>query len=252
MDHRSIYNGNNLPMPLEGGDLEVATTPKQYYSDTTAGGHYYQPYPGQIPPSSPANNFSSETKEDRILGLKPRTLLLITTSLLILVISAVALVAALLGSKIAKLESNSSSSGSNLPINSGDNSGSSPTTSSSSPPTTTTSSAPATFTTNIAVPGYRYIGCYIDDNDRILPEHEVDGSSSMTNQLCANGCAEAGRYKYFGTESRDQCYCSNTLASDAPRRKANEWNCNQNCAGSDFKKQEICGGNFFVGVWERV
>ncbi|KAK4167434.1 hypothetical protein QBC43DRAFT_311859 [Cladorrhinum sp. PSN259] len=251
MDHHDSYQNSNLPMPIEGGDLEVAThhhhhhttTPKPYDSIAASGGqgHYYQPYQTQIPLSSPTLNPGTLKEEDRILGLKPRTLLLITTGLLILLMSAIALVGGLLGSKIAKLESSSSSDVSSPQASE-----------SSSDSPTKTSSAPATFTTNVQVPGFKYIGCYIDDNTRILPEFTPPSSTSMTNQLCANSCTSSKSYKYFGTESRDQCYCSNFLASDAASRKANEWNCNQNCAGSDGRKQEICGGNFFISVWERV
>ncbi|KAK4224985.1 hypothetical protein QBC38DRAFT_281814 [Podospora fimiseda] len=247
MDQNADYHINNAPMPLEGGDLEVArypapATPHQYYSETTHGnnGHYYKPYQTPIPPSSPTYNSSSPQKEDKILGLKPRTLLIIITSLLLLVISSLALIGALLGTKIAKLESSSSSSPQT------------PTTTSPNgfPPTTTTSSAPATITTNISVPGYKYIGCYIDDNNRILRDFAPDVSNSMTNQLCALQCGK--QFKYFGTESGDQCYCGMELPEDAAKRKGNEWNCIQNCAGANGRRQEICGGNWFIGVWERV
>lgn len=246
-------------MVIEGGDLEYAgdlshhshhqlhqhqlhqhqeTLPKPYDPAASNGGYYYQQHPTTVPPSSPNIPHSSATlKEDRILGLKPRTLLIITTALLVLLTSAVALVGGLLGSKIANLERNSPSPSPTDPRNS------------STP--TATAPQPA-FTTNTRVGGFKYVGCYIDGNDRILPEHGVEAASNMTNQICANACTEAGKYKYFGTESRDQCYCANNLASDAADRKANEWNCGMNCAGSDAKKQEICGGNFFISVWERV
>ncbi|KAK4458125.1 WSC domain-containing protein, partial [Cladorrhinum samala] len=161
---------------------------------------------------------------------------LITTALLILLIAAVALIGGLLGSKIAKLEKNVTPSSTTNDGNS------------STP--TATGPQPA-FTTNTRITGFRYVGCYVDANDRVLRQHSFQ-ANNMTNQVCAGACTEKANYKYFGTESGDQCYCGDSLPEGVADLKANEWNCGMGCAGSQAKKQEICGGDYFVGIWERV
>lgn len=66
----------------------------------------------------------------------------------------------------------------------------------------TTSGSPGT-NTDLA-----YIGCYNDDGvPRIMQSITITGMLSLTPQLCANVCYNAG-YGYSGIEAGNQCYVS--------------------------------------------
>ncbi|KAK3989958.1 hypothetical protein QBC44DRAFT_326410 [Cladorrhinum sp. PSN332] len=172
----------------------------------------------------------SEPREKRILGIRISILLFIITGLLVLVIAALALVGGLLASKIASIESAVSA-----PITANNNSSTG----------TGTNSAAAAVTTDIEVPNYRYVGCYVDDLERVLSRIEKT-DTKLTNQGCAGFCVGN---KYFGTEAGTSCYCGQTIPVRAV--KANEWNCNTQCEGRKGSKAEVCGGAFYISIWER-
>ncbi|KXH39627.1 hypothetical protein CSIM01_06682 [Colletotrichum simmondsii] len=106
---------------------------------------------------------------------------------------------------------------------------------------TSTTTAPATTTTWVQVVDWEYIGCYEDSSNRVFPDKytQID---DQTNRLCAGVCSG---YEYFGTEFRDQCYCSRT----PPMTAAPAWNCNMHCNGS--QTSEICGGFFLLSAWKK-
>ena len=89
----------------------------------------------------------------------------------------------------------------------------------------------ALFRQTAAVPGYTYVGCYVDwqvingVSTRDLPEMKSGGSSSMTIPSCATDCAG---YKYFGVQFSSQCFCGNAYGSQG---KGLESDCNMKCTG---------------------
>ncbi|KAK4194413.1 WSC domain-containing protein [Triangularia verruculosa] len=207
---------------------------------------------------------ASEPKEKRICGVRLSILFFITTGLLVLVIAALALVGGLLGSKISSLETSYPALASNVAAISGGNTNSGGTDGSNSnnPPAdnndnsgagtslpTQTISAPVTYSTNIAVEGYRYLGCYYDDTQRLLIDQPVKGNSSMTNLLCSRICSG---FKYFGTEIGIDCYCGNRIEERAVSPKANEWDCSVKCPGNNRGRKEVCGGDWSISIWEKT
>ncbi|KAK4231095.1 WSC domain-containing protein, partial [Podospora fimiseda] len=169
--------------------------------------------------------------EKRILGIRISILLFIITGLLVLVIAALGLIGGLLASKIASLESEVTAPTSTTKNSTGAGTG--------------TDAAPAAATTNIEVTDFRYVGCYVDDLERVLSGIQKT-DSRLTNQGCAGYCVG---FKYFGTESGTACYCGQTI----PKRAvvANDWNCNTQCEGRKGTKAEVCGGDFYISIWER-
>ncbi|KAK0670979.1 WSC domain-containing protein [Cercophora samala] len=245
-----VYNGHHTaPIP-------VYPPSTSSYTDTYA----YHSYP-KAPPA--VEQQDSETPERKLCKIRISVFLIVISGLLILVTAGLALVAGLYGSKIASLEqavpSLAGSIVTTLPDSPNDDNSNrnnttptttSPARSSPSPSSGATPTGPLpAISTHIIVPNYKYVGCYVDDLERILTQGFAEtGSIKMTNQACADYCGD--KTKYFGTEAGQQCYCGNLIAERAI--KANEWNCNVQCEGRRGRLQEICGGNFFVGVWERV
>ncbi|KAK4167186.1 hypothetical protein QBC43DRAFT_9151 [Cladorrhinum sp. PSN259] len=172
------------------------------------------------------NHHHSEPPEKRILGIRISILLFIITGLLILVIAALGLVGGLLASEIKALESS-------IPSSTGTNT------------STGTDSAPAAITTNIEVPNYRYVGCFVDDLERVLSSVQKT-DAKLTNQGCAGFCVGN---KYFGTEAGMSCYCGQSIPTRVV--KANEWDCNMQCEGRKGNRAETCGGSFYISIWER-
>ncbi|KAK4180743.1 WSC domain-containing protein [Triangularia setosa] len=247
---------------VPGGDApEVHHQRDQAYVKSYEQQPYYQ---NQYPRSHTVLGTEDpvEPKEKRICGVRLSILFFITTGLLVLVIAALALVGGLLGSKISSLEtsypalasnvaaiSGGSTNGGNsndAPVDNNSNSGTG--TPSSSP--SQTSSAPVTYSTNVVVDGYRYVGCYYDnDSQRLLIDQPVKGNSSMTNVMCSRICTG---FKYFGTEIGIDCYCGNSIAGGAVNPKANEWDCSVKCPGNNRGRKEICGGDWSISIWERT
>ncbi|RCI09335.1 hypothetical protein L249_1418 [Ophiocordyceps polyrhachis-furcata BCC 54312] len=82
---------------------------------------------------------------------------------------------------------------------------------------------------------YRYVGCFKDNTpERQLPD-QVVADDGLTNAMCIAACAK-GNYVFCGTEYLRECWAGNQI----PMQKADEENCNYNCAGSI---NQICGGN---------
>jgi hypothetical protein len=100
-----------------------------------------------------------------------------------------------------------------------------------SPPTTSTP----------AIPGWTYLGCYLDQyNPRSLPD-----ASKFSNSLTLEDCAAFCKgFNFFGMEYSSECYCGYTINAAAVAEPATD--CNMLCSGNDT---EICGGSWRLTVY---
>ena len=89
--------------------------------------------------------------------------------------------------------------------------------------------------------GAPYLGCFVDNAARALPENIVS-QDGMTAANCAINCAG---YAYFGTQWGRECYCGNT----APVDQAAESDCNMPCDGD---AKEMCGAGMRLSVYGPV
>jgi hypothetical protein len=85
--------------------------------------------------------------------------------------------------------------------------------------------SPTAVATNTVMPNYQCMGCYIGTLARVLSGGEKV-SNRMTNQLCADTCADSA---FYGTESGQSCHCGSALAASVAW--ATEWSCNAQCRG---------------------
>jgi len=95
-----------------------------------------------------------------------------------------------------------------------------------------------------------YSGCYVDTTSRLLtggPATVVGLSdSTLTPQLCALGCANAG-FPLSGTEFASECYCGNTI--DSSNLASADTDCNMPCSGDS---SEFCGAGWRLSVLHTV
>ncbi|CAO1615259.1 unnamed protein product [Parajaminaea phylloscopi] len=126
-------------------------------------------------------------------------------------------------------------------------------TSTTSTSTSTTSTSTSTSTTASSTPSnvpFKYsgnsLGCYYDEagsgSSRTFAGPSTS-SSSMTNEVCANFCGDAG-YKFSGVEYSSECFCSNI----APTKKTGA-TCNMPCSGN---ANETCGGSWSMSVFDNT
>lgn len=93
--------------------------------------------------------------------------------------------------------------------------------------------------------GYNYVGCFQDSVSRtLLGSSAVDYlSGSMSTMICANHCFERG-YTFAGTESGNECWCGETIRTDAVRLP--ESYCQTPCNG---KQDSVCGGRWAISIF---
>eukprot|EP00878_Enallax_costatus_P031931 GHUV01035003.1.p1 GENE.GHUV01035003.1~~GHUV01035003.1.p1 ORF type:complete len:304 (+),score=47.18 GHUV01035003.1:83-913(+) len=91
--------------------------------------------------------------------------------------------------------------------------------------------------------GYRFIGCYGDNDPRALPEFLSD-ADTMSVDMCYN-MARNGGFKYFGLQYYQQCYAGN----DGHRaiQYGPSGNCNTWCSGAYW---QMCGGGWTNSLYE--
>ncbi|KAH6866024.1 hypothetical protein B0T10DRAFT_370086, partial [Thelonectria olida] len=97
--------------------------------------------------------------------------------------------------------------------------------------------------------GYKYLGCYTDEKDRLLNAAYQDDDIEMSVEKCAYYCSSfisSDRYyKYLGVEHGRQCFCGDdpTRDLDSVKREG----CSDSC--SDSSKNELCGGLWEIQVY---
>ncbi|KAF9529116.1 glycosyl hydrolase family 71-domain-containing protein [Crepidotus variabilis] len=111
-----------------------------------------------------------------------------------------------------------------------------------SPTTTTPVTTPPT-TTPTTSNGFAYVGCYQDDNNRVLAAKSTT-DSGMTISKCQATCSGSG-YSYFGVEYGVECYCANSIKTGALTAPENE--CQKPCGGDS---SQPCGDGWRVRVFQ--
>jgi len=102
------------------------------------------------------------------------------------------------------------------------------------------------FTSYIAGNTYRtgYIGCYIDNNNRDLPNLLINGGNTLTVESCRQACANSG-YTYAGLQAGSQCWCGNTYGTQGGLSAA-DTDCNSACSGDS---SEDCGAGWRNSIY---
>ncbi|HZS39580.1 MAG TPA: WSC domain-containing protein [Polyangia bacterium] len=92
-------------------------------------------------------------------------------------------------------------------------------------------------------PGARasYVGCFVDQDDRDLPDAFMDGNMSIGR--CAEHCRNA---RYFGVQYGNQCFCGNRYGRYG---QATDADCNMRCSGN---QAQLCGGNWRNSVYQHA
>ncbi|CAG2197182.1 unnamed protein product [Mytilus edulis] len=93
-----------------------------------------------------------------------------------------------------------------------------------------------------------YIGCYEDDDIRILYRmlyKAVLKDTGMTVQKCKQFCGKKG-FKFAGVEYGYECFCGNVLRKC---RKRKESDCKMPCSGN---KRQTCGGPWRISIYTAV
>lgn len=97
------------------------------------------------------------------------------------------------------------------------------------------------------VPGYDYMGCFVDNPNRIL-DAAFKEDNTLTVESCGrycNGGISPNRfYPYMGVEFGNQCYCGSSL--NKTLEPIGDTACSQDCAGDT---SQLCGATWFMGVY---
>ncbi|KAK4446236.1 hypothetical protein QBC34DRAFT_469965 [Podospora aff. communis PSN243] len=91
------------------------------------------------------------------------------------------------------------------------------------------------------VGGWEYQGCYEDAETRVLGGPVYGGQAELQPSTCAALCEG---WRYFGVENGNECFCGNELDHAT---EGNEEDCSAPCTGDG---DEVCGGNWRIGIWE--
>ena len=151
------------------------------------------------------------------------------------------------------LTSTSQSSTSQTSINSATSSSpsssASSTTGMSSLASSSTSSSPPGPTGPVVNPGnsaYRFLSCYQDGaTGKAIANSVKYANDSMTVAVCLDYCKTKGTI-YAGIEYRRECYCGDSLATDAV---SNAVGCSLTCKSN---ATEFCGGSLKMDVYRSV
>ncbi|KAK3898928.1 WSC domain-containing protein [Staphylotrichum tortipilum] len=92
-----------------------------------------------------------------------------------------------------------------------------------------------------AVVGAPYLGCFVDNGARVLPDRIIS-EDDMTAAKCAANCKG---YAYFGTQWSRECYCGNAEPTEATPAS----DCNMPCSGD---ATELCGAGMRLSVYGSV
>ncbi|PVH95878.1 copper radical oxidase [Periconia macrospinosa] len=99
-------------------------------------------------------------------------------------------------------------------------------------PSSTSSSLP---TTTALPAGWEYKGCWVDNANGRIMNHQQPDDSKMTLESCITACAQQG-YTVAGMQYSVQCFCDDYLSRGATNTTDSE--CNMNCGGNANEK---CG-----------
>lgn len=88
------------------------------------------------------------------------------------------------------------------------------------------------------------VTCYVDKNSRILENKDVNGGGPLTQEYCAQLCANKHK-TLAGVEYGNQCYCGDAIAEGA--QVAADGDCNMACNAEGTS--EKCGGSWRIGIF---
>ncbi|XP_072040001.1 uncharacterized protein [Amphiura filiformis] len=92
-----------------------------------------------------------------------------------------------------------------------------------------------------------YLGCYRDDQQRVLPNAMFDGEMSI--KMCTNFClSRTTTMRYAGVQNGNQCFCgveSSHYARLGMAAAENE--CDKACRGNP---DEICGASWLMSIYD--
>ncbi|XP_071130536.1 uncharacterized protein [Mytilus edulis] len=97
---------------------------------------------------------------------------------------------------------------------------------------------------------YNYVGCYIDDQKRLLKESHQDRNQAMTADICFGICTKSQtsyEHIFFGTQYGYECFCGDGQNLDSDPYYKRKDDCNLPCSDN---KDEICGGNYRMSVYK--
>jgi len=97
-----------------------------------------------------------------------------------------------------------------------------------------------------------YMGCYKDNRGTrtLMMTKNGDKFESDDNSAswCAAKCSSDGRdYRFFGLESREECFCGNSLRGNIDLRDDSE--CNHQCKNAN---SWYCGGDWKIQIYDRM
>jgi len=95
------------------------------------------------------------------------------------------------------------------------------------------------------------MGCYEDHRKRLLDGGKHGTNGHLTPERCRDKCKE-GRYRFFGLESHDECFCGHNWHPDYVRQginkeKRSESDCNKDCKGNRYY---TCGGGWRINIYD--
>ncbi len=91
-----------------------------------------------------------------------------------------------------------------------------------------------------------YLGCYIDDYDRALPNYIISRGDDMTRSICWEHCASHNQ-RYGALQNGAECYCGNSNHNYSKHGKVDDSECNTPCSGNS---SEVCGGAWRSNVFD--
>ena len=95
------------------------------------------------------------------------------------------------------------------------------------------------------VPGY--IGCYIDDRNRVLPDARFN-SDIMSVKECIHFCStQSPTMRYAGVQYSEECHCGEEGADYNRLGLKRDHECDMDCDGNS---DEICGGEWRMSIYD--
>ncbi|XP_052081581.1 uncharacterized protein LOC127719472 isoform X1 [Mytilus californianus] len=90
----------------------------------------------------------------------------------------------------------------------------------------------------------KYLGCYLDDSNRMLDDDHHD--DKMRLEMCKQSC---NGHRYLGLQNSNQCFCGDSLGDPNVYKKKNVNECNKPCRGN---LAQICGDSWRNSVYEFI
>ncbi|XP_078666203.1 uncharacterized protein LOC144908469 isoform X3 [Branchiostoma floridae x Branchiostoma belcheri] len=91
----------------------------------------------------------------------------------------------------------------------------------------------------------QYRGCYKDTSDRLFPNAQLLGHSSLTNALCRDHC-RSGHFPYSATQYAEECFCGTRQNFQDLGDPLPDSECDRRCTGNP---DQFCGGEWRMSVF---